>query len=142
MTKLIQEITGKSQFFYAFISKVLEQFVYYRLYKHLNSNNICYKKQFGFQKGDSTDHAILQLVDHISNSFEKVLFTLGAFIDLSKAFDAADRDILIGKLKNYGIRGNNLNWFESCPNSRKQFISFNIKNTYFADIKCVHKDPY
>ena len=120
----------------------MEQFVYYRLHKHLNSNNIFYKKQFDFQKGDSTEHAIFQLVDHISNSFEKVLFTLGAFIDLSKAFNAVDRDILIGKLKNYGIRGNNLNWFESCPNSQKQFISFNIKNTYFADIKCVHKHPY
>ena len=40
---------------------------------------------FGFQKGHSTEHAILQLVDQISNRFEKHLFTLGVFIDHSKA---------------------------------------------------------
>ena len=107
-----------------------------RLYEHLNSNNIIHKKQFGFQKGHSTEHAILQLVDQISNSFEKNLFTLGVFIDLSKAFDIVDHDILICKLKNYGVRGNNLKWFESHLNHQKQFISFNNKNTAFADIKC------
>ena len=68
----------------------MEIIVYNRLYEHLNSNNILYKKQFGFQKRRPTEHAILQLVDQISNSFEKNLFTLGLFIDLCKAFDTVD----------------------------------------------------
>ena len=63
-------------------SKILERIVYNRLYEHLNPNHMLY---FGFQKGHSTEHAILQLVDQISNSFEKNLFTLGVFIDHSKA---------------------------------------------------------
>ena len=120
----------------------MERIAYNRGYEHLNSNNILKKKQFGFQKGNSTEHAILQLVDQISNSFEKKLFTLGVFIDLSNAFDTVDRDILICKLKNYGVRGNNLKWFESYLNNRKQFISFNKhkntssnKNTSFTGIK-------
>ena len=91
---------------------MLERILYNRLSKQLNSNNILYKKQFGFQKGHSTEHAILQLVDQTSNSFEENLFTLGVFIDLSETFDTVDHDILICKLKNYGIRGNNLRWFE------------------------------
>ena len=41
-------------------SNILERIVYNRLYEHLNSNNILYKKQFGFQKGHTTEHAILQ----------------------------------------------------------------------------------
>ena len=90
----------------------MERIVCNQLYKHLNCNNILYKKQFRFQKGHSTELAILQLVDQISNRFEKNLFTLGVFIDLSKAFDTVDDDILICKLKNYGVRGNNFKWFE------------------------------
>ena len=71
----------------------------------------------------------------ISSSFEKNLFTLGLFINLSKAFDTVDHDILICKLKNYGVRGNHLKRFESYLNNRKQFISFNDRNTSFIDIK-------
>ena len=118
-----------------YFSKILKRIVYNRVYEHLNSNNILYKKQFGFQKGHSTEHAILQLVDQISNRFEKNLFTLCVFIDLSKAFDTVDHDIHICKL-NSGVRGNNLKWFESYLHNRKQFISFNNRNTSFADIKC------
>ena len=45
--------------------------MYTRLYKHLTDNNILYKKQFGFQTGHSTEHAIIQLVGQINSNFEK-----------------------------------------------------------------------
>ena len=99
--------------------KILERIVYDWLYELLNTNNILCKNKFGFQKEHSNEHAILQLVDQISNSFEKNLFTLGVFIDLSKTFDTVDHDILICKLKNYVARGKNLKLFESYLNNRK-----------------------
>ena len=46
-----------------------------------------FSKQFGFQVNNSKHHAILNLTDDILTSFEKGQFTLGVFIDLSKAFD-------------------------------------------------------
>ena len=57
-------------------------------------------------------------------------------MDLSKAFDTVDHKILISKLKNYGVRGKNLKWFESYFNNRKQFVSYNNKYTSFETIAC------
>ena len=67
-----------------------------------------YSKQFGVQRSHSTKHAVLQLIDQINSSFEKNHFILGIFIDLSKVFDTADHDIIITKLEDYGVNGNNL----------------------------------
>ena len=51
-------------------SKFLEKIMYNFLYMYLTDNSILYKKQFGFQEGHSTEHAVVQLVDQIRNGFE------------------------------------------------------------------------
>ena len=58
-----------------------------------------YDKQFGFETGHSTDHAIAQLVDQIYEAFEKNEYTVGVLIDLSKAFSTADHLVLLRKLE-------------------------------------------
>ena len=85
------------------LSKVLERTMYNRVYNHLDSKGLLYEKQFGFQRNNSTEHVILQLTRDIKSSFEKGEYTLGIFIELSKAFDTADHQILIKKLQYYGI---------------------------------------
>ena len=82
-----------------YFSKILERIMYNRLCKYLYKDNILYFNQFGFQNSHSTDHAVVQLVDQIIKSFENNKYTLGVFIDLSKAFDTLDHSIL---LKNIG----------------------------------------
>ena len=71
-------------------SKILERIMYNRLYNHLMKNNILYSKQFGFQKGHSTEHAIIQLIDQINNNSENQELTISVFIDLSKASDTVN----------------------------------------------------
>ena len=76
-------------------SKVLERVMHNRLYSYLFNEKLLYSKHFGFQKGHSTEHAIAQLADQIHESFENDNYTLGMFIDLSKAFDTIDHAILL-----------------------------------------------
>ena len=116
-------------------STILEKVMYNRLYKYLTDNSILYKRQFGFQEGHFTEHAIFQLVDQIRSSFESKQYTLGVFVDFSKAFDTVNHKILTSKLENYGIRGFILLWFISCVN-RTQFIKYNTLNTSFQKIVC------
>ena len=111
--------------------------MYNRLYKHLSNSKILYPKQFGFQKGHLTDHALLQLVDQIYGSFEQNEYTIGVFIDLSKAFDTVDHNTLLKKLEIYGISGTHLQWFRNYLSNRKQYIQFDgWQKTNYKAVKC------
>ena len=117
-------------------SKILEKIMYNRLYDYLTEHKILYKKQFGFQQKHSTEHALLELINEISDSFEKDKFTIGVFIDLSKAFDTVDHDILTKKLERYGVTGTNLTWFKSYLTGRKQCVAYDDLTTTTKKIVC------
>jgi retron-type reverse transcriptase len=93
--------------------KILEKLMYSRLYKHLATKNVLYDYQFGFRKGHSTALAILEVVDNIYQNLDKGNVCSGVYLDLQKAFDTANHEILLGKLYNYGIRGVAQQWFKS-----------------------------
>ena len=115
--------------------KILERIMYNRLYQYLTENKILYPKQFGFQTGHSTKHAIVQLVDQILESSEYNKYTLGVFIDLSKAFDTVDHSILLKKLELHGVTDRNLSWFKNYLSNRKQFIQIN--NEKITDLETI-----
>ena len=110
--------------------------MYNRVYNHLDSKGLLYEKQFDFQRNNSTEHAILQLTQDITSSFEKGEYTLEVFINLSKAFDTVDHQILIKKLQYYGIDGTALEWFKSYLSNRKQYISTQEISKSCLDIIC------
>ena len=78
--------------------------MYNRLFKYLSENSILYEKQFGFQTSHRTEHAILLLVNQLYQSFDESKFTLGIFIDLSKAFVTVGHKILTKSLSYMGLK--------------------------------------
>ena len=105
-------------------SKILEKLVITRLYSYLSRNDMLVGNQFGFRRGKGTEDAIHSMVKFIHQSFNASEFVLGVFLDVKKAFDSLDREILLEKLKFYGIGGNSWKWFESYLTNRKQLTSY------------------
>ena len=103
-------------------SKVLERIMYNRLYEYFMNNNLLQKNQFGFQINNSTEHVILQFTRDIAQNFGNGKFTLGVFIELSKAFDTVDHQILLNKLKHYEVDEKTLAWLQIYLSQRKQYI--------------------
>ena len=97
--------------------------MYKRLYTFLSKHNCIYELQFGFRNGHSTNHALLDLTEDIRNALDNNIFAVGIFIDLQKAFDTVDHNILLKKLVYYGIRGIANDWFRSYLTNRKQYVT-------------------
>ena len=110
--------------------------MYNRLYNFLAEHNIISKKQYGFRENYSTYMAIIDLVDKISNNIDIKKHSIGIFLDLSKAFDTIDHQILLRKLQRYGVRGIACDWFKSYLENRVQYVSYNTKDSDYMKIMC------
>jgi hypothetical protein len=117
-------------------SKILERLVYNRLLDFININDILSKNQYGFRENISTSMALLDLVDKISASIENNESTIGIFIDLAKAFDTVNHNILLSKLHHYGVRGIPLDWFKNYLANRLQFVHLNDVESSKLPITC------
>ena len=73
--------------------------------------------------------ALIHLTETIKETLDQGKYGCGIFVDLQKGFDTVDHNILMGKLKHYGIRGVAYSWFESCLKGRKQYVLINGFNS-------------
>ena len=117
-------------------SKVFERLVHNRLYNFISRFNLIHHRQFGFRSKYSTDLAIMEAYNEITNKLDKNMHTIGIFLDLSKAFDTINHDILLHKLHYYGVRGTAFEWFKSYLQDRIQFVSYNNCKSDINPIHC------
>ena len=101
------------------ISKILEKIMNVRLYDFITRNNIL-SPQFGFRSKRSTYMAINDLYCSITANLDNKLHCLGIFLDLSKAFDTLNHNILLHELNIYGIRDLTNIWIKNYLSDRKQ----------------------
>ena len=110
------------------ISKVLERIIYKRLFSFLCKKALLYDSQYGFRNKRSTIDAVTELSGKILHGLERKEYTLGVYLDLSRAFDTVPHDTLLSKLNHYGIRGNAHKWFTSYLHDRKMYVQLNGKS--------------
>ena len=112
-------------------SKIYERVMYNRLVEFLDHNQILTKEQFGFRKNYSPKLALTKLFDLILNNLGNNKFAISVFLDLKKAFDTLNHEILIQKLNYYGIRGKYNDWFSSYLRNRLQCtVLQNVTSNY------------
>ena len=102
------------------ISKIFEKIVFDQMNEYFASNAILTPYQSGFRKGYSTMTSLLKTTNEWLVNMDKGLINGVVFLDLKKAFDTVDHDILIKKLEFYGIKNIALRWFISYLSRRKQ----------------------
>ena len=118
------------------VSKLFERAMHTRLYDFIENSGKFYDKQFGFRKKYSTNHALLSIVEGIREKLDNKTFVCGVFIDLEKAFDTVNHQILIQKLEHYGIRGIANQWFSSYLSSRRQKVRLEDTYSQYLNVSC------
>ena len=111
------------------ISKVIEKIIYTQLSLYFESNKLFSYSQYGFRPNHSTEQATLELTDRIISAMDNNDVPIGVFLDLSKAFDTIDHDILLTKLEHYGVDGIPLQLLHNYLTNRKQYVKLNEVNS-------------
>ena len=116
------------------ISKIFERIIYNQLSNYFNDSNLLAEQQYGFRPRHSTELAAVKLVDFISHEMESGHTPTNIYVDLSKAFDTINYDILLDKLSYYGISGRALKLLKSYLLDRKQYVVYNNCNSNLVDV--------
>ena len=101
------------------ISKLLEKVIYKRVYGFLTETKQIYDSQYGFRAGHSCENAISEVLGEIVKALQNGKMTVCILLDLSKAFDSLEHDMIFKKMERYGLRGVCLKWFESYLHGRQ-----------------------
>ena len=113
------------------ISKCIEDSVNLQTTDYFEKNNLLSDNQFGFRKNHSTTFLAQDMFDNIFDSKSKGNIPAIIFLDIKKAFDTVDHEILIDKLTFYGVDGTVILWFKNYLQDRKQCTKIlGVKSTY------------
>ena len=113
-------------------AKIFEKLLYKRLDIFIRTHSIIAPTQYGFRSGLSTMHAVTDVLTLVYDNIHEKKFSGLIFLDIQKAFDTVDHNILIAKLEHYGIRGIAKNLFESYLQNRQQFVALDDETRLYT----------
>ena len=116
------------------LSKIIEKVVHNRMMSYIDKYGILSSKQFGFRKKMGTETALANYIDYIISGLREGNYTVSIFMDLSKAFDVLNHDILKSKLEHYGFRHNFLEFLMNFVKNRQYFVSANGHTSNKRDV--------
>ncbi len=119
------------------ISKVFERVIYNQLYNYFNVNSLLCEQQYGFRTQHSTELAAIKLIDNVITQMDSKKHNntpVHVYLDLSKAFDTLDFDIMLKKLNYYGVKNVSLDLIESYLRHRYQYVQYNNYNSNMLEI--------
>lgn len=117
------------------VAKVFETVIYQQLVSYFEGNELFAPSQHGFRRKRSTISAITSIIENIYNAFEEEESVLLTLLDLSKAFDCVSHEILLKKLRKYGISGAVYGVFQSYLTNRKQVVSIRGATSNMITVK-------
>jgi hypothetical protein len=106
-------------------SKIFEKIVHKQLFRYLNAHGILHENKYGFRSNKNTTQAIINHLQYLYNNIDSNFIVFTLFLDFRKAFDCVDHQILLSKLRSYGLRGIAIDWFTSYLSNRKQCVTVN-----------------
>ena len=112
--------------------------------EYFTFHNLLASHQYGFRPNSSTELAALELMDRNINLMNQGFCPVNIYLDLSKAFDSLNYDILLSKLKFYGLQNNALQLLKSYLSDRSQYVQIdNVKSHILTQLHVVfHKVLY
>ena len=117
-------------------NRIFEKLMYTRTNSFIDKEGILCSSQYGFRQKHSAEHAILDIVNKIQSDMDKGHFSCGVFIDLQKAFDTVNHDILLQKLDYCGFRGIISEWFSSYLRQRTPVTIVESQTSDSSSIDC------
>ena len=117
-------------------SKIFEKHINIQLTNFLTKHNILHSSQFGFRTNSSTEMALSQIIEEITDKFQNGEFTCSIFLDLAKAFDTVDHGVLMNKLRQYGVRGIPAKLLKNYLSNRTQQTIINNTKSNIQTINC------
>ena len=117
-------------------SKISEKVFTNRLDKFIENYCLLNESQYGFRSNRSTSIALLELIEEITTSLDNKKATVGVFINLKKAFDTIDHNLLLQKLEHYGICGISYDSIKSYFYNRRQYVQINDVKSDLMSVVC------
>ena len=117
------------------MSKVLEKIVTEQLLQYLEGNNLLHPLQFGFRHNHSTETATCLFLEQVKQSLDKGNIVGAVFLDLKRAFDTVNHDLLVSKLVSFNFSERSISWFQSYLVGREQCTVINSYKSSFRTIQ-------